>query len=381
MAEKQRKREDKPPLPLDLDHPLGTREGFLAPVARADMTRVGVLVPYSMQIEKKITCMISDLKAGPRRFVSDAYESLSDQLQTVDAEKRFELLNAFMGVVKKISSFDEGLQYVKNSFSPTKNPQYFASIALFNLTRDLPNLTRGEITAQDFMDFDKAVSLVEKAGDDLMGTFKLSFSDLSGARSAMRTINQAGDIRKEVREVAIAVLLNFPSADLSFLKSREFALLAGRFLDWGDSRGSGRESSAFKSFLEFLGRQIDFEAVKKAVRLAGAFKDSELGGFFAIYDCKMNASGNGAGDFSEDGQIRKMLDVFDKLGIEYYHRYSHSLLENVYLTATDANFSKNKRIACLLMNKSDPKGAFEFDNSYLEGLVNRGYAIVLAEDD
>lgn len=70
---------------------------------------------------------------------------------------------------------------------------------------------------------------------------------------------------------------------------------------------------------------------------------------------------------------------FEKLGITNFERYGEKVLESAYLTATDAAFSKGKKVAFVGLAKDDPWGSFADDIKTYESLLGKGYCIALCE--
>jgi len=79
-------------------------------------------------------------------------------------------------------------------------------------------------------------------------------------------------------------------------------------------------------------------------------------------------------------KVKEMIGVFrDKLGIEFLYRYQQDVIENVYRTATDPEFSKGKKLALIITAKSDYNGAFEKNWGNYSELIRNGYCLTIAE--
>ncbi len=76
-----------------------------------------------------------------------------------------------------------------------------------------------------------------------------------------------------------------------------------------------------------------------------------------------------------------MLDVLsNRLGIEFAHRYTTKIMENIYLAAVDPDYSVGKKTAFIVLAKEDWNDAFADGGIPIyEKLIDDGYCLALCE--
>jgi hypothetical protein len=317
----------------------------------------------------------------------DAYLKIMERIKGKSLPEQLQWLETFARIVATGRAF---IPYIEYEYGPNVEdndaPRKKAMEALCDFT------SCRAIGIEDLRQFEKAIASLARSEPTRIGEQQALAifwwgvrNNHDAHRNLMDFVGMAAKTSEMEASVALMALISLGKLKRldviegnALFASREFVDFVARFGKIKDSQGTADESCAFWSFAKFLERAPSIEAVKKEMTFAEKYIDnSRLGAYFGICGCDIVKS-----QPNETEKMRKalgMIFTFDKLGLEYFQRYSPKILENAYLTATDPEFSKNKRVAFVGLNKSDWNWSFTKKAAALEELIDRGYALAIWE--
>ena len=368
-------------------------------VAAADRTGVAISQSKTVRLDRRIDELISalingldekDVERDAQAPAREAYACLLNELGKKDMHAGMAegtaYLTSFRNIITAISSFTgygqcKAASIVKSFLEPLP-------------FEDLPPLELRSLQGLEAA-LKSATRLDKRRQEDFLLAFLYrSYESKSEVREYMEIVNKFASFDDEQFRMLVRAMGHLMGderrACADFLLGSQFGGMMDRFMRISDRGGPSSKSNAFSSFCSSVDRMTwaalyvgytgegAWNDIRAACRLSTQFADNELCGFFACCGCQaVKEAGN------DDGKklaIRKMTGTLGGLGIETYQRYNPEILENIYRTATDKDFSKGKRIAFVALAKDDWNGAFEEDIKHYEKLISLGYNLALCED-
>ncbi len=316
---------------------------------------------------------------------------LQEMLEKLDKKEQTKCLEHFLNAIKAAGTCREEFRY------------YFLSLAGKVLEENGGNSETGKF---EFLDrvVGSAASLKNRYGNNPFGAliekqYCNSIKPGGGVPEDLPTITKALSVLNETEKQVFEIMaekiqtLGFDNVEhvAAFCLSDGCRRLMARIASSKDRFGEGLRSITGRTFQEFVKSSNTMEELTSALKLSAEFRDDELAGFFALYHCESVTKSaesvrkmRKALNFSEETppeyyQIKKMLSVMEKLDLQTYHRYSPKMLENIYRTATEAAFSDGKRLACVVLPKSDYNNVAGGEAHLYESLIDHGYNLVMCE--